>query len=299
MTWVILVASAVLSGIAAAGVLRPFGGDREEGLERLADPLEDERAGLLRSLRDLDEERALGELSEEDYRALRTETEARAVAVLRALEAREGAGELGASLRSLRPPLSGYGRADRPAGRLRIAMAVLAAVVTAAVAVPLLVNALKSRSAGEPITGSVPSAPSSSSGMAFFEQRVADHPNDVAARLDLARRYMQAGDVQGAVAQYLTALSLDPNNAEAHSALGYLLYRAGKPDEGLKQIEEALAQDPAYPEALYYKGVVLLKGLSRPSGAAVALQAYLDAAPFGSFREEAGDLLEEARSASG
>jgi len=299
MTWLILVASAVLSGVAAAGVLRPFGGTREERLERLADPLDDERAGLLRSLRDLDEERALGELGEEDYRALRNETEARAVAVLRALEAREGAGGLGASLRSLRPSISRNGQPDRPAGRLRIAVAVLAAVVTAAVAVPLLVNALKSRSAGEPITGIVPSGPSSSSGIAFFEQRVADHPDDVAARLDLARRYMQTGDVQGAVDQYLTALSLDPNNAEAHAALGYLLYQAGKPDEGLKQIEEALAQDPRYPEALYYKGVVLLKGLGRASDAAVALQAYLDGAPFGSFREEAGDLLEEARSASG
>jgi tetratricopeptide (TPR) repeat protein len=171
--------------------------------------------------------------------------------------------------------------------------------VTTAVAVPLLVNALKTRGAGEPITGSLPTGGSSSSSMAFFEQRVAEHPDDVAARLDLARRYMQAGNVQGAVAQYLTALSLDPNNAEAHAALGYLLYQAGSPDEGLKQIEEALAQDPTYPEALYYKGVVLLRGLGRPTDAAVALQAYLDAAPFGSFRAEAGDLLEEARSASG
>jgi len=60
MTWVVLLVSTALAGIAAAGVLRPFGARRAVALERLADPLDDERRGLLRALRDLDEERATG-----------------------------------------------------------------------------------------------------------------------------------------------------------------------------------------------------------------------------------------------
>ena len=106
MTWVVLLAAALLAGVAAAGVLRPFGRGRALTLERLADPLDDERASLLGALRELEEERATGGLEEATYRALRLETEARAVAVLRALDARDGAGRVASELRALRaePP---------------------------------------------------------------------------------------------------------------------------------------------------------------------------------------------------
>src|SRR5207247_3500281 len=102
MTWVVLLAGALLAGVAAAGVLRPFGRGRALTLERLADPLDDERASLLGALRELEEERATGGLEEATYRALRLETEARAVAVLRALDARDGAGRVASELRALR-----------------------------------------------------------------------------------------------------------------------------------------------------------------------------------------------------
>ncbi|TMK78049.1 MAG: hypothetical protein E6G47_10265 [Actinobacteria bacterium] len=83
MTVVVVLVSALLAGIAAAGVLRPFGARRAVlRLDPQADPMDDERAGLLRALRDLDEERARGALSDEDHRALRTDTERRAVSVL-------------------------------------------------------------------------------------------------------------------------------------------------------------------------------------------------------------------------
>lgn len=294
MNWAILIASAVLAGVAAAGVLRPFSGSRPQTLEKLADPLEDERTSLLRSLKDLDEERAIGALEEADYRSLRSETEERAVSVLRAIEARDGAGRLASDLRAIRPRPSGNGkRPKRTAERRRRSLVTLIAVgIAVAVAVPLLLLALKPRTAGEPITGGLPT----SSGLAFFEQRVADHPQDVAARLDLAQRYFEAGDIQDAVAQYLEALKLDPDSAEAHAYLGYVLYLAGKPDEALQNVDKALASDPTYPEALYFKGLILLKGLDKPADAAVAFQAYLDAAPFGSRRDEVQQLLTEARS---
>jgi hypothetical protein len=110
VTWINLLAAAVLAGVAAAGILRPFG--KQAGvLERLADPLEDERKSLLRALRDLDQDRATGVLTEDAYRMLRGETETRAVAVLRTLEARHGAGEFAAGLKELRSA-SPNGQAD-------------------------------------------------------------------------------------------------------------------------------------------------------------------------------------------
>ena len=290
MTVVVVLVSALLAGIAAAGVLRPFGARRAVlRLDPQADPMDDERAGLLRALRDLDEERARGALSDEDHRALRADTERRAVSVLRALEARDGGGTLGADLRELRPatdePRAPHSaRARAVAVGMGIALAVVAAVA--------LTSAVRSRDARSGITGS------NQDPLAFFEQRVRDHPNDVAARLDLASRYLDAGNVPGAVEQDLEALRLDPTNAEAHADLGWVLFQAGKPDDALRAEEQALQADPQYAEAMYFQGVILLRGLDRPADAAVAFRAYLAAAPFGSHRDAAQQLLAQATTAT-
>ena len=87
-----------LTAIAAVAVLWPYQRGSAAALQRLADPLEDERRRALRHLRDLDEDRGAGKLDEAGYRDARAEAEARAVAVLRALEAREGTGELSGGL---------------------------------------------------------------------------------------------------------------------------------------------------------------------------------------------------------
>ncbi len=290
MTFVVVLVSVLLAGVAAAGILRPFG-TRRAGLrlEPQPDPLEDERAGLLRALRDLDEERARGGLSEEDHRALRTETERRAVSVLRALEARDGAGTLGADLQELRPAPAPSRPTRSP--RARVA-GVGVGVALAAVMAVALTSAVRTRDAGSGITGN------SQDPLAFFEQRVHDHPDDVAARLDLASRYLQVGNVPGAVAQDLAALRLDPTNAEAHADLGWVLYQAGKPEDALRAEEQALHTDPQYAEAMYFEGVILLRGLERADDAAAAFRAYLAAAPFGSHRDEVQQLLTEAVAAS-
>jgi hypothetical protein len=296
VSWVVLLAAAVLAGVAAGGILRPFGSTRKVSMERLSDPLEDERAGLLRNLRELEEERARGELSEETYRDLRTETEGRAVTVLRALEARDGAGDLASGLKTIRGPASGDGAAATSAssGR-RILPAILIGAAILGLTIPLLVTAVANRAPGDPITGLAPGRTGGATTLLeTFEQRVAEHPGDLAARLDLADLYMESGNTSAAAAQYLMALQIDPRNAEAQAKLGFLLYQGGKAEEGLRAVNGALAVDPSYPEALYYKGVILLRALDRPAEAAAAFRSYLDAAPFGSRRAEVERLIEEA-----
>jgi cytochrome c-type biogenesis protein CcmH/NrfG len=294
MTWVVLLAAAVLAAVAAGGVLRPFGKSRTPALEKLADPLEDERAGLVRALRDLEEERATGGLEEDAYRSLRLETETRTVAVLRALEARDGAGELAAGLKSLREPSSrGNGAAKAPRPRFRLLATAGVAAASVSVAAVLLAGALRNRGPDQPITGGI-EGNSSQSALAFFEQRVADHPRDVAARLDLAEQYLEAGNGQDAIAQYLAALSIEPRNPEAHAELGFLIFRSGKAEDGLRAVQQALDVQPNYPQALYYKAFILLRGLHRPADAAAAFRAYLQAAPYGARRSEVESLLKEA-----
>jgi len=300
MTASILLVSVVLAAVAAAGVLHPFSIPRRVVLERLADPLEDERLSLLRSLKDLDREHEAGDLSDETYQLLRTETEARAVAVLRALEARKGAGELAGGLREVRSRATRNGQGSGPGGpsrrRRSLIVAAAATAAASAILVPLILGAVRGRGADAPITGDNVSGTTSPDPLAFFEQRVRAHPNDVAARLDLGSRYLQSGNVQGAITQYLAALRLDPQNAEANANLGLVLFRAGKPQDALLAEDRALRTDPAYSEAMFFKGVILLDGLSRPADAAAAFQSYLRIAPFGSYRTQAQAFLQRAES---
>jgi tetratricopeptide (TPR) repeat protein len=298
MTWIVFLASAALACVAAAGALRPFSRSRSMALEALTDPLEDERSSLFRALKDLDDERATGQLSEETYRSLRRETEGRAVAVLRALEARDGVGELASDLRQLRPHTASGSMGDgtspgSPGRRRRQVLALFAGAVVVGVVAVVLARAIQTRAPGEAITGTTVG------GLAFFEDRVAQHPNDVAARLDLAQRYLETGDAQSAVKQYVATLELDPRNAEARAQLGFLVYEAGRAAEGLAAVRQSLEIDPTYPEALYFEGVILLKGLDRPADATQALRAYLAAAPFGAHRDEVERLLKEAEGSGG
>jgi tetratricopeptide (TPR) repeat protein len=295
VNWVVLLVAAVLAGVAAGGILRPFGSPRKVALEPLADPLEDERESLLRTLRDIEHDRVRGELSESAYRRLRSETEGRAVTVLRALEARDGAGELSSDLRALRPahPEQEAGRGQH---RRRVLAAALIGALVLGLSIPLLARAVSGRRSGQPITGVSQSGAATS--MALFERRVAEHPRDLAARLDLADVYLSSGNSAAAAAQYLVALQIDPRNPEAQAKLGFLLFQGGKAEEGLRAVDAALSADPGYPEALYYKGVILLRGLDRPSEAAGAFRSYLDAAPFGARRNEVQQLLQEAESST-
>lgn len=295
MSWIVLLVAAVLAGVAAGGVLRPFGASRKVVLERLADPLEDERTSLLRTLRELEDERATGELSEEAYRALRTETESRTVTVLRALEARDGAGELTSSLRAIRAEAPGDGAAAASTHHRRMLPAIVVAAAILGLSIPLLVRAVADRPSGQPITGQGSNRiGNATTQLDLFQRRVADHPGDLAARLDLADLLMESGNTSAAAAHYLVALQIDPRNAEAQAKLGFLLYQGGKAEEGLAAVNGALAVDPSYPEALYYKGVILLRALNRPAEAAQAFRSYLESAPFGSRRVEVQRLLDEA-----
>jgi tetratricopeptide (TPR) repeat protein len=292
-----------LTAIAAVAVLWPYQRGSAAALQRLADPLEDERRRALRHLRDLDEDRGTGKLDEAGYRDARAEAEARAVAVLRALEAREGTGELAGSLREVRRPApSGVTR--RPGGRLpgrrwpRRAVASLVGVVVVAGAAALLDGAVGDRgtgqlTTGQAATGDTPGSPGAAS-LEGLERRVREHPGDVAVHLALAKRYLDAGRLKEATLEYLAALKLDPSNVEANTQFGLLLFRSGLPEPGLRSVEQALAADPRYPEALYAKGLILFMGLRQPKAAVPSLRTYLQVAPFGDHRDLAEQLLELA-----
>jgi hypothetical protein len=285
-------AVAALAAVAAAGVTAGFRRRDPLPVEPLADPLEDRRVALLRSLADLEEAHASGVLEDADYRRLRGDTESRIARLLRAIDGR----------RPPRPAVATDGGAvaleveapDRPGrttGRVPPwAVAILLASTVLAVAVTGLLR--------EAEPAAVESAPATSDDpFAFFEQRVRDHPNDLAARLDLAHRYLDANRIEEALEEYAVALELDPDDAEAHAHIGLILYASHQPEEALASVDRALETAPGYPEALFIRGAILLRGLDRPEEAIEAFEAYLAAAPFGQERGTAQQLIAEAEAA--
>lgn len=284
------IGAGAMTAAAGAGLAWPFLRSRSSTLQRLADPLEDERGRLLRALRELDHERLDGSLSEEDYAELRAQTERQAITVLRSLQGQERGQELAAALKAGKAGR----RAGPPAGSRSRSAAIpglLVAAAIVAVTVPLLFGALANRAAGGLITGNpLPPNGQSASALSFFDQRVQAHPDDIAARLDLAHQELAQGDVQSATDQYLHVVQRDQGNAEANTQLGFLLYQAQLPQEALAAVNRALQSEPQYPDALYAKGIILL-GLHQSAGARAALQAYLQAAPFGSQRTQVQQLL--------
>jgi tetratricopeptide (TPR) repeat protein len=286
-------AVAGLALVAGVGVIAGYLREAPAPVEPLADPLDDRRDALLRSLADLEEAHAAGALEEPDYVRLREQTEGRMGRVLRALDRRDAAGSSTSTAVALE---------DAPAGGRRTSAAEPRRVPPWAVAVLIggtvlaVIVASLARDTEPQLQASAPQT--SEDPLRFFEQRVKEHPDDLAARLDLAHRYLDAGMVEDALAEYAVALELDPDDAEALAHVGLILYQNGRPEEALRSVDRALSTDPRYPEGLFIRGVILLRGLDRPEDAISALETYLDAAPFGVERQTAKDLIAGARAAA-
>lgn len=218
-------------------------------LDRLAE-LEEQRAFLLRSLDDLDRELAAGDLELGDYETLRADYTARAAEVIRAID--DG--------RAVLPP-----RRPAPGSRgRRIVTAVCLVGVAAGLGIAVAQSAGE-RAPGKPASGSIRST-----------------SNDLLAE---ARVLMGQGEALEAIKRYDTVLDADPANREALAYKGWLLVLVGQSGEpalireGVQLLDRAVAADPRYADARFFRGFVRFRQLDDPQGALVDLQAFLDADP--------------------
>ncbi|HTS14450.1 MAG TPA: hypothetical protein VMH24_02210 [Candidatus Sulfotelmatobacter sp.] len=224
--------------------------------------LEDERAFLLASLRDLDAERGAGDISVEDYRALRDRYTARAAEVLRALASSD------------QPPVPASPDAERgaqapsataPRRRRRALMVVGALAAFGAAAVVAAVASTGDRLPGATATGSP------SLGRAQQVQRQLAQ----AAGLEGSGRLSQALDL------YRRVLTEDPTQAQALAESGWLEFQAGVQAKdasvvtAAQQTEEAAVRaDPgAYAAHLYLGSMLLTEGDA--AGAVAEYRSYL------------------------
>lgn len=196
--------------------------------DRLAE-LEEERRFLLGSLVDLEREREAGDVEDADYAALRDGYTARAATVLRNIEH---------GLAVTAP------RAQRR--RMRVVLVGLAVVAVAVTAGWLVARSSGQRLPGDTITGG-------------------SSPDRTAVLLSEARALLGT-DPAGASQRYLSVLSIDPDNAEAHTYTGWLLAistqnqtagdSAATLEVAKKDLERAIEIDPTFPDPHCFLAVI-------------------------------------------
>ena len=265
------------------------------------DPDEERRTELMRQLRDLDEDLAAGKLPIEDHERLRGPLAREAAAVLGTLGARS-TGQVAATAPS--DPAGSARSPRRPRKVLRWTVALALVAAGAAGVSRLLMDEAQPRQAvAAPVepAGAPDAAPASGATVPSAQQiadveaavaRVTDSPKSVPAHLALAEAYAVAGQSQLSTIEYLAVLRLQPNNPVANTELAFLAFQGGDVTQARDMVERVLDAHPDYPEALYARGVIAMMGLNQPERARTSLEAYLAAAPFGSHRKAADDLLE-------
>lgn len=212
--------------------------------------LEDERDFLLRSLRDLEDEHAAGDLADADYAALKDEYTAKAAAVLRRLD--------GAA------PLPVEGRAPKPRNRKRgkIVAGVLALAAVSGGAGYAVAQSSGERLAGEQVTGEL--------------------PEGSVDRITKAQLLVRDRKILEAIKVYDDLLEDDPENPVALAERGWLLVQVGEPsliDKGLAGIDRAIAAEPTYADAHFFRGMTLWRAKGDPVQAVAAFQRGIDAKP--------------------
>jgi cytochrome c-type biogenesis protein CcmH len=238
--------------------------------------LEAERDFLLRSLDDLDANRAAGDIDPESYERLHADYTARAAAVIRAL--RDGVDSRPA------PP--------RSANRRRLAV-VGSLVVFAVAASVALAAALGARMPGQTVTGNTQSG-GTDAREAGFRAAVQQRPDDPVAHLAYGRYLLGTRNFAGALKEYDATGRLDPKNAESRAYGGWIVYLAGLTDEAIRRLDAAVTADPAYPDAHFFRGMVLLRGKNDACGAVPELQRYLAVANESPLAPQVRQELESA-----
>ena len=90
-------------------------------------------------------------------------------------------------------------------------------------------------------------------------------------------------------------LKRDPRNVNAMSHLGYIVALGGHADAALETFDKALAIDPNYPPAHFFRGQVLAEAKGDYAGAARSWERFLALVPCGPEHDQVKTLLVEAR----
>lgn len=230
--------------------------------------LEEERQFLLDSLRDLEREHDAGDLDDNDYTTLKEDYTARAAAVLRTLDG----GRAPRPRRVREPGPEPRAPRSRRRGRVLTVVAIAAIAVVTGVSVATF--------AGQRVDPPTAAEPPSS---------------ETARRLINAQKLEAEGKALEALKEYDEAIKADGSNVVALTYRGWLLARAGLTDPALASLDRALAVNPNYPDAHFFRGMVLYQGRKDAAGAVAEFETYLASNPPPEAAAAVKGVLERAR----
>ena len=241
--------------------------------------LEEERDFLLRSIEDLDRERAAGDIDEQDYAALKDDYTARTAAVLRGIEVARTRRPSDDAAAMVPPRMRWPSRRSVLVGAGVVLFAVLAGA--------LLARAVGERLPGQATTGSIASTGAS-------------------ADLARARQLITQGKTLAAIQLYDQILARDPRQVEALAYRGWLVRLVGREagntelvQKGYEFIDRAVTVDPQYPDARFFRGLVRFQDRNDPAGAVSDFRAFLASNPPPEAARMVEDVLRRAEAAAG
>lgn len=118
---------------------------------------------------------------------------------------------------------------------------------------------------------------------------------DISSLLAQGRAGFERQEWSKAIEAFKKALAIDPNLPEAHTYMGFILLRAGHTEGALLAFDRALSSTPDFPPALWGKGMVLYRTKGDLPGAREALGKLVSLVPAGRDRDEIQKILDELR----
>jgi cytochrome c-type biogenesis protein CcmH/NrfG len=193
----------------------------------------------------------------------------------------------------------------------RRALVIGGVTVFALLAGVALASALGARLPGQTSSGNTgaraPATVSASTERQQLEAAVARNPSDVPTRLLLARALEANNDLAGALAQYDQIVKLDPTNAEAEAQAGRILYLTAQAapasqagdlvNRSRARLDHAVQLNSQYPDAHFFRAIVLANEFQDFAGAQNDAQRYLILAPTGVYADQDRALLAQVTSA--
>jgi len=281
---------------------RTYAPDQLDGLAMVQE-LRAEKDTLLGAIKDLEFDLASGKLSNEDYSAMRSKYEARAMAVLQDLDTQEAT--LQKPPQAPTPPRQSTPSPARAAGALWSRPVFAASVIGLLIAIVGGGGFLLGR-VTQDTSEDVVAREAASGGMgngaqmvAALEARLAQNPRDLEALVGLGRVYLQTGQMPKAIEFYKRALEIDAKNVSALSGMGMILAQAGHSDQALILFDRALAINPQVPMALLFKGRILYEDKKDYAAAIASWEQFLRVMPQGGPADVVRGWIEEARREAG
>jgi cytochrome c-type biogenesis protein CcmH/NrfG len=277
---------------------RSYAPDQRDDLAMVQE-LRAEKDTLLGAIKDLEFDLASGKLSNEDYSAMRSKYEARAMAILQELDTQEAAQQkpLQTPLPHRHPIPSGAKAAGDRWPRPVFAASVIGLLIAIVGGGGFLLGRVTQDTAVE---GMARESASGGTGdgtqmIMALEARLSQNPRDLEALVGLGRIYLQTGQVPKAIEFYKRALEIDGTNVSALSGMAMILAQAGHSDQALMLFDRVLAINPQVPMALLFKGRILYEDKKDYVAAIASWEQFLRLMPQGGPAEVVRGWIEEAR----